>query len=79
MTIRPILTTSLWLLLLVPVPVAAQRLGKPAQPGPFKQAGILEAWSKFGDRLSFGKGQTLALVDDGCTLSKPEWARSAGD
>ena len=78
MTIRRILITSLWLLLVFPDLVVAQRLGIPAQPGPFKQAGILEAWTKFGDRLSFGKGQTLALVDDGCTLSKPEWSRSDG-
>lgn len=47
--------------------------GEPVEPVSFKHAGIIEAWNKFGNRLTFGKGQTLALVDDGCDLSKPEW------
>jgi hypothetical protein len=45
----------------------------------FKQAGVTDAWKKYGKVLTFGKGQTLALLDDGCTLSKPEWAQSDGD
>lgn len=53
--------------------------GEPVQPTGFKQAGIVNAWNLYGNRLTFGKGQTLALVDDGCTLSKPEWAKSDGD
>ena len=53
--------------------------GEPVQPVGFKQAGIIKAWETFGDRLSFGAGQTLALVDDGCNLSMPEWANSDGD
>ena len=53
--------------------------GEPVQPVGFKQAGIVKAWELYGDRLTFGKGQTLALVDDGCNLSKPEWSKSAGD
>lgn len=52
---------------------------EPAQPTEFKHARIVEAWQLFGDRLTFGKGQTLALVDDGCTLSRPEWSKSDGD
>jgi len=50
--------------------------GEPAQPVPFRHAGILSSWQRFADRLSFGRGQTLALVDDGCTLSRPEWSTS---
>lgn len=53
--------------------------GEPVQPAGFKQAGIIAAWEKYGDRLTFGKGQTLALVDDGCNLSMPEWSHSDGD
>lgn len=53
--------------------------GEPAQPAAFKHAGIVKAWELYGDRLTFGKGQTLALVDDGCTLSRPEWSKSDGD
>lgn len=53
--------------------------GEPAQPESFNHAGIIEAWETYRHRLTFGKGQTLALVDDGCTLSRPEWSKSDGD
>jgi hypothetical protein len=53
--------------------------GEPAQPTGFKHAGIVKAWQDYRHKLTFGKGQTLALVDDGCTLSKPEWSKSDGD
>lgn len=46
---------------------------EPAQPEGFKHARITDAWAAYADRLTFGKGQTLALVDDGCTMSRPEW------
>ena len=52
---------------------------EPAQPAAFKHAGILEAWKQCEHKLTFGKGQTLALVDDGCKLSMPEWSKSDGD
>lgn len=45
----------------------------PAQPAEFRHAGIVEAWEAYANRLTFGKGQTLALVDDGCRLEMPEW------
>src|SRR5688572_13819171 len=44
-----------------------------AQPAEFQHAGVLDAWKTYASVLTFGKGQTLALLDDGCTLSKPEW------
>lgn len=53
--------------------------GEPAQPAAFKHAGIIDAWNTYKHKLTFGKGQTLALVDDGCKLSKPEWSMSDGD
>ena len=52
---------------------------EPAQPVGFERAGIIRAWDIYQHRLTFGKGQTLALVDDGCKLSMPEWSRSDGD
>ncbi len=55
------------------------RAGEPAQPVAFEHAGIIEAWNTFRHKLTFGKGQTLALVDDGCNLSMPEWSMSDGD
>jgi len=66
------------LVLLSPLTVAsgetgAELLAMAVQPSEFQQAGVIAAWSKYGDRLTFGKGQTLALLDDGCKMSKPEW------
>lgn len=52
---------------------------EPADPPAFKHAGVLAAWEAYRDRLSFGKGQTLALLDDGCKLSMPEWSMSDGE
>jgi hypothetical protein len=47
--------------------------GVPVQPAEFKHAGVLDVWQQYADRLNFGKGQTLALIDDGCRMSMPEW------
>ena len=47
--------------------------GEPVQPIPFQHAGVIQAWNKYQGQLTFGRGQTLALVDDGCDLSMPEW------
>jgi hypothetical protein len=46
---------------------------EPAQPAEFEHAGIIAAWKAYADAVTFGKGQTLALLDDGCTMSRPEW------
>ena len=54
-------------------PQAAPQGIVPAQPKEFEHAGILEAWGVYADRLSFGQGQTLALVDDGCRMEMAEW------
>jgi len=61
------------LLFAVPVMAADPVTGKPVQATGFRQAGIVTAWTRYAKTLSFGKGQTLALVDDGCKLSMPEW------
>lgn len=53
--------------------------GDPADPPAFAHARVTDAWEAYRDRLSFGKGQTLALVDDGCKLSMPEWSSSDGE
>ena len=49
--------------------------GEPADPPAFAHARVTDAWEAYRDRLSFGKGQTLALVDDGCTMSMPNGLR----
>lgn len=51
----------------------------PVEPVSFRHAGITESWRAYEKLLTFGKGQTLALVDDGCKLSMPEWSQSDGD
>ena len=53
--------------------------GEPVDPPAFAHARVTDAWEAYRDRLSFGKGQTLALIDDGCTLSMPEWSQSHGE
>lgn len=45
----------------------------PAQESGFKQARITDVWEKYAAVLTFGKGQALALVDDGCKPGMPEW------
>ncbi len=48
--------------------------GEPVEPVSFKHARIVDAWQAYAGKLTFGEGQTLALVDDGCKLSMPEWS-----
>ena len=48
--------------------------GEPVEATSFNHARVTEAWKKYADVLTFGHGQTLALVDDGCKLSMPEWS-----
>jgi hypothetical protein len=52
--------------------------GEPTDPPSFQHAGVITAWKKYADKLTFGAGQTLALVDDGCKLEMPEWSKSDG-
>lgn len=50
----------------------------PVEPISFKHAGVTDAWAAYAGKLTFGKGQTLALLDDGCKVSMPEWSQSDG-
>jgi len=52
---------------------------QPVEPVSFEQAGVTKVWKHYSGRLSFGRGQTLALVDDGCDLSRPEWMTKNAD
>ena len=52
---------------------------EPADPVSFRHARVTDAWDAYRGKLTFGKGQTLALLDDGCKLSMPEWSQSEGD
>jgi hypothetical protein len=46
---------------------------EPIQPIGFNHARITDAWKAYAGELSFGRGQTLALVDDGCKPDEPAW------
>ncbi len=46
----------------------------PVLPDEFAQSRITETWRRYADRLSFGAGQTIAMLDDGCDLKLPEWS-----
>ena len=39
----------------------------------FERIGVTKVWKKYDGILSWGEGQTVALVDDGIDLSVPEW------
>lgn len=39
----------------------------------FRRMGVLDAWKIYADKLTFGRGQTLAILDDGCDIDVPEW------
>lgn len=56
------------------IEVAHVAAREPVEPVSFEHAQITTAWQAYSDKLSFGRGQTLALVDDGCKLSMPEWS-----
>ena len=39
----------------------------------FDQMRVTDTWRKYKGRLTWGKGQCLAILDDGCDLSSPAW------
>ncbi len=51
----------------------AQADGSPYNEQSFARMRIGDVWERYEGRLSWGRGQCLALLDDGCDLSAPEW------
>jgi len=47
--------------------------GRPYNAADFAQIRVSDAWEKYDGLLSWGKGQCLAILDDGCDLNVPEW------
>jgi len=39
----------------------------------FDDIGVSKVWEKYAGVLSWGEGQCLAIADDGCDLTVPEW------
>jgi hypothetical protein len=46
---------------------------KPYDEADFQRMRVIESWRKYADKLSWGKGQCLAILDDGCDLAVPQW------
>tara|TARA_B100000676_G_scaffold307365_1_gene365667 strand:+ start:2632 stop:4527 length:1896 start_codon:yes stop_codon:yes gene_type:complete len=71
---------TLWLVnicLIFGIPVVFAE--EAAQPLPFEQSQVIATWEKYEGILTFGRNQTLALIDDGCNLSRPEWSSDIND
>ena len=47
--------------------------GKPYKADQFAAMRVTETWHKYAGRLTWGKGQCLAILDDGCRLDVPQW------
>jgi hypothetical protein len=47
--------------------------GKPYNRENFDSMRVTDTWRKYAGRLTWGKGQCLAILDDGCTLTLPQW------
>ncbi len=57
-------------------PKSSSPPGKPYRPIDFESIRVTDVWKKYGGRLSWGKGQCLAILDDGCKLTVPQWQAS---
>jgi len=47
--------------------------GEPYNAPSFARMRVTDVWRKYADVLTFGKGQCLAILDDGCDLTQPAW------
>ena len=47
--------------------------GAPFNRESMQQLRVTHTWEKYADRLTWGKGQCLAILDDGCDLADPVW------
>jgi len=45
----------------------------PYEASELKRIGVVDTWKKYDGILTWGKGQCLAILDDGCDLTVPEW------
>ncbi len=52
---------------------AAAIPGKPYKADQFDAMRVTDTWQKYAGQLTWGKGQTLAILDDGCDLKAPPW------
>lgn len=48
----------------------APKLYEPTEMNHFR---VPQTWEKYAGKLTWGKGQCLAILDDGCDLTAPQW------
>ncbi len=46
---------------------------KPYDPPAMKHFRVTETWQEYDGKLNWGRGQCLAILDDGCDLNAPQW------
>ncbi|MBT4140402.1 MAG: hypothetical protein HOE48_21000 [Candidatus Latescibacteria bacterium] len=56
-----------------PRDVVRVKQGAPYNAESFGQIRVVDTWHKYKDVLNWGKGQCLAILDDGCDLTDPPW------
>ena len=56
-----------------PADPAAVLHGEPTNAEDFRRNGISRTWERYAGRLTWGRGQCLAVLDDGCDLTVPQW------
>lgn len=56
-----------------PKTACASDAGAPYNAVSFEQMRVTGTWEKYAGVLTWGKGQCLAILDDGCNLSDPAW------
>lgn len=49
------------------------QIPKPQNEVAMKHFRLIETWQKYHGELTFGRGQCLAILDDGCDLTVPQW------
>jgi hypothetical protein len=56
-----------------PQDFAASAMNVPYNLESFSQIGVIDTWREDEAKLRWGKGQCLAILDDGCNLADPPW------
>lgn len=56
-----------------PQTASASAAGAPYHAVSFEQIRVTATWQKYEGVLTWGQGQCLAILDDGCDLSDPAW------
>lgn len=56
-----------------PAAAAEEFPGKPYKPDQFAAMRVTDTWQKYAGKLTWGRGQCLAILDDGCRMDVPQW------